>query len=160
MPAARVRPRQHARLRGHRGDPQTGEGRERGFEVHVGGGLGAVPHEARLFDPFMTEAEILPTLQAISRVFARLGEKRNRARARIKFLVAQLGIDEFRRLVEEERRDLAPDERWTAYLADPSSADERPLKGGEPLGDGPAGSAFAAWSRSNVYRQRQPATRW
>ena len=135
---------------------ETAAGTERGFEVWVGGGLGAVPHEARLFDPFMAEAEVLPTLQAISRVFARLGEKRNRARARIKFLVARLGIDEFRRLVEEERRGLAHDERWTAWLADLSSTDEQPLKAGEPLDGGPDASGFAAWSRSNVYRQRQP----
>ena len=135
---------------------ETAEGTERGFEIHVGGGLGAVPHEAKLFDPFMPETEVLPTLQAISRVFARLGEKRNRARARIKFLVAKLGIDEFRRLVEEERRGLAPDERWTAYLADLSSSDERPLKDGEPLDGAPDASGYAAWARSNVYRQRQP----
>ncbi len=135
---------------------ETGGGTQRGFEVHVGGGLGAVPHEARLFDPFMAEAEVLPTLQAISRVFARLGEKRNRARARIKFLVAQLGIDEFRRLVQEERRLLAHDERWTAHLADLSSAAEQPLKDGEPLDGERNAPGFAAWSRSNVYRQRQP----
>ncbi len=135
---------------------ETGGDRQRGFEVHVGGGLGAVPHEARLFDPFMAEADVLPTLQAIARVFARLGEKRNRARARIKFLVAQLGIEEFRRLVQEERRSLARDARWTAYLDDLSSAAEQPLKDGEPLGAEPAASSFAAWSRSNVYRQRQP----
>ena len=135
---------------------ETGGRVQRGFEVHVGGGLGAVPHEARLFDPFMAEEEILPTLQAIARVFARLGEKRNRARARIKFLVAQLGIDEFRRLVQEERRSLAPDERWTAYLADLDSAAEQPLKAGEPLGEETAGAGLAAWSRSNVYGQRQP----
>ncbi len=129
---------------------------QRGFEVYVGGGLGAVPHEARLFDPFMAEADVLPTLQAIARVFARLGEKRNRARARIKFLVAQLGIEEFRRLVQEERRSLTRDARWTAYLDDLSSEAEQPLKDGEPLGAEPAASSFAAWSRSNVYRQRQP----
>ena len=64
---------------------------ERGFETYVGGGLGAVPHQAKLFDEFLPEAELLPLAQAIARVFARLGEKRNRARARIKFLVAQLG---------------------------------------------------------------------
>ena len=135
---------------------ETGGDTQRGFEVYVGGGLGAVPHEARLFDPFMAEADVLPTLQAIARVFARLGEKRNRARARIKFLVAQLGIEEFRRLVQEERRSLARDARWTAYLDDLSSAAEQPLKDGEPLGAEPAASSFAAWSRSNVYRQRQP----
>ena len=135
---------------------ETGGGAQRGFEVHVGGGLGAVPHEAKLFDPFLPEAEVLPTLQAIARVFARLGEKRNRARARVKFLVARLGIDEFRRLVRDERRRLAPDARWTAWLADLPAAADQPLKAGAPLAGAPAEPRFAAWSRSNVYRQRQP----
>jgi sulfite reductase (ferredoxin) len=129
---------------------------QRGFEVYVGGGLGAVPHEAKLFEPFMAEDEILPTLQAMSRVFARLGEKKNRARARIKFLVAQLGIDEFRRLVREERTRLPRDDRWTDYLDDLPAYGETPLKTGEPLGDVTGSGAFQAWSRTNVYHQRQP----
>ena len=129
---------------------------QRGFEVHVGGGLGAVPHQARLFEPFMTEDEILPTLQAIARVFARLGEKRNRARARIKFLVAQLGIEEFRRQVRDERTALALDERWTAYLDSLEAGAEQPLKTGQPLADEAGSPAFQAWARTNVYRQRQP----
>ena len=129
---------------------------QRGFEVYVGGGLGAVPHEAKLFEPFMAEDEILPTLQAMSRVFARLGEKKNRARARIKFLVAQLGLDEFRRLVQEERALLPEDDRWTDYLDDLPAYGEKPLKTGEPLGDETGAGAFEAWARTNVYRQRQP----
>ncbi|HYA30933.1 MAG TPA: nitrite/sulfite reductase, partial [Acidobacteriota bacterium] len=75
--------------------------KQRGFAFYVGGGLGSVPYKAKLFDEFLPEEELLPTMQAISRVFARLGEKRNRARARLKFLIAQLGIDEFRKLVAE-----------------------------------------------------------
>src|SRR5882724_10769049 len=67
---------------------------QRGFAFYVGGGLGSVPYKAKLFDEFLPEEELLPTMQAISRVFARLGEKRNRARARVKFLIANLGIDE------------------------------------------------------------------
>ena len=129
---------------------------QRGFEVHVGGGLGAVPHEAQLFEPFMTEDEILPTLQAISRVFARLGEKRNRARARIKFLVAQLGLDEFRRLVRKERAALVHDDRWTRYLADLPAHGEQPLESGHPLDPDAGSPAFTDWARTNVYRQRQP----
>src|SRR4029079_19772511 len=73
----------------------------RGFTMYVGGGLGSVPYQAKLFYDFVAEDELLPIAQAICRVFARLGEKRNRARARLKFLVAKLGIDELRRLVEE-----------------------------------------------------------
>ncbi len=84
---------------------------KRGFELYVGGGLGAVPHNAKLFDEFVPEEDILPLAQAISRVFARLGEKQNRAKARIKFLVAKLGIDEFKRLVIEEKEQMPLDER-------------------------------------------------
>ena len=126
----------------------------RGFETWVGGGLGAVPHQARLFDRFLPVEELLPTAQAIARVFARLGEKRNRARARIKFLVAHLGIDEFKRLVLEERAALPADPRWTAHLADaPAAAGQPPEPAAPANGDGSNG--FAGWARTNVYRQRQ-----
>src|SRR5437773_9335830 len=105
------------------------DGKERrGFEFYVGGGLGSVPYKAKLFDEFLPEEEFLPMAQAISRVFARLGEKRNRARARIKFLIANLGIDEFRRLVLEERQKLSPDPRWTAPLATVNEQGQEALK--------------------------------
>src|SRR3984885_13321344 len=66
---------------------------KRGFELSVGGGLGAVPYQAKLFDSFVPPEELLPLAQSIARVFARLGEKKNRSRARIKFLVQDLGIE-------------------------------------------------------------------
>src|SRR5580700_7295626 len=75
----------------------------RGFGMYVGGGLGAVPYQAKLFDAFIPVEEILPLAQAIARVFARLGEKRNRSRARIKFLIQDLGIEKFKEIVLDER---------------------------------------------------------
>ena len=80
----------------------------RGFAVYVGGGLGTVPYQAKLFDPFLPPEELLPLAQAIARVFARLGEKKNRNRARIKFLIHDLGIEKFKELVWEERKTLPP----------------------------------------------------
>jgi sulfite reductase (ferredoxin) len=127
-----------------------------GFETYVGGGLGAVPYVAKLYDEFVPEEEILPLAQAISRVFARLGEKKNRARARVKFLIAKLGIDEFRRLVEAERKILPHDERWTSYLQDVRAYRETPLKAGEPLAaDGGKTDGFTGWRKTNAYTQRQ-----
>lgn len=133
------------------------DGREqRGFACYVGGGLGSVPHHAQLLEAFATEEELLPLAQAVSRVFARLGEKRNRARARLKFLVAKLGIDTFRRLVHEERLLMPVDERWTAYLADLHHADEQPTRPGQPLAATTAlPEGFAAWQATNVLAQRQ-----
>ena len=127
---------------------------ERGFETYVGGGLGAVPHQAKLFDEFLPVAELLPLAQAIARVFARLGEKRNRARARIKFLVAQLGLEKFKGLVHEERALLSHDDQWSSHLADATSYSETPHKQPASLnGSNPEG--FGNWSRTNVYFQRQ-----
>lgn len=134
---------------------RTIEGREqRGFRVVVGGGLGPVPHVAKELYDFLPVAEMLPISQAIARVYARLGEKRNRNKARIKFLVAQLGIDEFKRLVEAERAALAPEPRW-AELAPPEAA--RPEFLPSPVTDDTSAAAegFEEWQRTNVYRPRQ-----
>src|SRR5689334_966686 len=128
---------------------------KRGFELYVGGGLGTVPHQAKLFDAFLPEEELLPTAQAISRVFARLGEKKNRNRARIKFLVAQLGIEEFKRIVLEERAILPPDPRWTEYLSEIHGSDERPLRPAQPLSNEPRSEAFDRWYKTNIWHQKQ-----
>ena len=128
---------------------------KRGFETYVGGGLGAVPHQAKLYSEFLPPEELLPTAQAICRVFARLGEKTNRARARIKFLVAKLGIEEFIRLVEEERKIMPEDPAWTAYLDDLDSYVEEPLKIAAPLNGVARPKEFDAWAETNIYKQRQ-----
>ena len=128
----------------------------RGFEFYVGGGLGSVPYPAKLLEEFLPESELLPMAQAVSRVFARLGERENRSRARLKFLVKKLGEGEFKRLVLEERQKLRPDPRWTAFLDDLHRLDEKPLRppGKVPEGTHPPG--FDSWRRSNIYQQKQP----
>src|SRR5215471_18013759 len=128
---------------------------KRGFEVYVGGGLGAVPHQAKLFDTFVSEEELLPLTQAIARVFARLGEKKNRAAARIKFLVSKLGIEEFRRIVLEERQAMPVDPRWTNYLPGVETYKETPRKPPAFLNGQQRPDGFEKWYATNVYRQKQ-----
>ncbi len=126
----------------------------RGFEMYVGGGLGAVPYQAKLFDSFVPQEELLPVSQAIARVFSRLGEKKNRSRARMKFLVQDLGIEKFKGLVMEERRGLAPDPRWTDYLASAEQFQEVPLRPGGEIPS--AGSeALSRWCENNTRPQKQ-----
>jgi sulfite reductase (ferredoxin) len=126
----------------------------RGFAVYVGGGLGTVPYQAKLFHPFLPPEELLPLAQAIARVFARMGEKKNRNRARLKFLVQDLGIERFQELVWEERKTLPPDPRWTEFIEAAQKLEEAPL---HPPGEAPpSGSeAFERWRRTNVRPQRQ-----
>lgn len=129
---------------------------QRGFKMFLGGGLGTVPHQAKMIYEFVTEEELLPVTQAVSRVYAKLGEKKNRNRARIKFLIAKMGIDAFREEVEKERAQLPHDLRWTAYIEEllPNYKDE-PLKESRPLAEGEGSEAFRAWYETNVYAQRQ-----
>ncbi len=128
----------------------------RGFEIVIGGGLGAVPQNALLFDEFLPEEELLPLAQAMSRVFARHGERQNRARARFKFVIKKLGFDETKRLILEERAKLRPDPRWTAFLSDLHGADEKPIRPAGPLPAGPLPAGFDRWRETNVLPQRQP----
>jgi sulfite reductase (ferredoxin) len=136
--------------------------------MYVGGGLGAVPYQAKLFDAFVPPEELLPLAQAIARVFARLGEKKNRNRARIKFLIQDLGIEKFRELVLEERKILPFDPRWTEYIEEAQAEFvETPLK---PSGELPSlvmiedaieglngnSGKFKKWLKHNTRPQRQP----
>ena len=127
----------------------------RGFEVWVGGGLGAVPYQAKLFSEFLPAEELLPTGQAIARVFAALGEKKARARARMKFLVQGMGIEKFTSAVAEERAKLPRDPRWTAYLEEAERDAEEALREPSELDPGRASAEFQRWHRANVRPQRQ-----
>jgi sulfite reductase (ferredoxin) len=129
----------------------------RGFEVVVGGGLGAVPHQAKVLYDFLPVEEMLPVAQAVSKVYGRLGEKKNRQHARIKFLIKKLGIDEFKRLVEEERAKLTFDPKWTSLIEDAERFDEsaaRPTGAIQLSLRLPEG--YRQWAATNVYKQRQP----
>jgi sulfite reductase (ferredoxin) len=131
--------------------------RTEGFEVWLGGGLGSLPHQAKLYSEFVPANQMLPMAQAIGRVFGRLGEKQNRSKARMKFLIAKLGIDEFCRLVDEERARLLPDERWESDLAEARALiHETPLK---PPSDmklpANADPRMLRWIETNVRPQRQ-----
>jgi len=134
---------------------KTEDGKEkRGFAMYVGGGLGAVPYQAKLFDASVPPEELLPLAQSIARVFARHGEKKNRNRARIKFLIQDLGIETFKKLVWEERKSLTADPRWTEYVEPAEQFREEPLKSGGRL-EGSGSEAFQRWLKTNTRPQKQ-----
>jgi sulfite reductase (ferredoxin) len=129
---------------------------QRGFALYVGGGLGAVPHQAKLYEEFVPEEDLLPLARAMGRVFARLGEKKNRNRARLKFLVQKLGIEEFRRLVQEEVRSMPTDPSWREYFDEIPKYEEKPTWTGVQLNGARRPEGFDAWAATNIYEQRQP----
>ena len=70
---------------------------EQGFRVYIAGGLGATPHPALALEDFTRREDLLPTIEAVLRVFDQTGNRDNKLRARLKWVVDQLGIDEVRR---------------------------------------------------------------
>lgn len=78
----------------------------RGFKVLVGGGLGQQPMHAFTAFEFLEEEKIIPFTEAALRVFDRYGERNKRMQARLKFLIKELGQEEFLKLVEKEQKSL------------------------------------------------------
>lgn len=130
------------------------EGR-RGFRIVVGGGLGAAPRVAELFDEFVPEDEFLRTADAIVRVFDRTGNRKNKNKARLKFVIATLGIGEFRRLVAEELATLPPAATYPKahFELQEDSAAHPPAF---PVGGSRPRPGFESWRLTNARPQRQP----
>lgn len=81
---------------------QGAAGVERGFAVTVAGGTSSLPtNGARLFD-FLPAGELLALAEALVRIFHARGDRVNRSRNRLKWLVRELGFGPFRALVDEE----------------------------------------------------------
>lgn len=78
----------------------------KGFKVVVGGGLGSAPKPAQVLEEFMDHELLIPTVLAVLTVFNQRGIRNNRARARLKFLVEEIGIEEFRKSVQKARDHL------------------------------------------------------
>jgi sulfite reductase beta subunit-like hemoprotein/uncharacterized protein (UPF0332 family) len=81
--------------------------KEIGFKVMVAGGLGAQAILANTLFEFVSADKIIPVTEAILRVFDRYGERTKRARARLKFLVKEIGVNAFVKLVKEEHKALS-----------------------------------------------------
>jgi sulfite reductase beta subunit-like hemoprotein len=85
---------------------------ESGFRIYIAGGLGANPHPALALEDFTTREDLLPTVEAALRVFDQTGNRDNKLRARMKWVVDQLGIEEVRRRVIKIRHTLPASSSW------------------------------------------------
>jgi sulfite reductase (ferredoxin) len=127
---------------------------ERGFKVMLGGGLGSQPAHAELLSEFIPANQIIPTTEGVLRIFDRYGERAKRLKARMKFLIKDIGRDEFLRLVDEEKKALS----YQSYEIDTTDFDVAIpgtlLEAPKVTIDDTA--AFEAWKKSNVIPQKQP----
>jgi sulfite reductase (ferredoxin) len=129
------------------------ENDKRGFKVLIGGGLGAQPFLAQTAFEFLSENKLIPFLEASIRVFDRYGERASRHKARIKYLINKIGIQEFLNLIQQEEKALLVKEveidiseietalQFRAQLPDKIPSVDK--------------TAFEIWNKTNVFKQKQ-----
>ncbi len=131
---------------------------KRGFKILVGGGLGAQPFLAKVAHEFLVEEDIIPFLEASIRVFDRHGERNSRAKARIKYLIGKIGIEEFIHLTNEERKAVQYNHSEDFKLFDQQAEFNTPLdslKTKEEVLATISDDKFKEWVKTNVVEQKQ-----
>jgi sulfite reductase beta subunit-like hemoprotein len=140
-----------AQIRGNNGTSR------RGFRVLVGGGLGSLPTEAAVLSDFLPEEELLPTIEAVLRVFTETGNRKNKLLARLKYVLRAKGIEEFRRLVAEKRKvSTAPAEKFVVPSPiQPSLVSIAPIPLSTAATDKQDDPEYDRWAEHNLMSQRQ-----
>jgi sulfite reductase (ferredoxin) len=126
----------------------------RGFKVVLGGSLGAQPYIGQEVYEFLHEDLIIPFSESVLRVFDRHGERTNRNKARLKFLLNKVGFNEFLEMAKQELiagkvktykidRDTVETPQIPAALAQ-----EVVIPAAKQL-------AYEIWSATNVFEQKQ-----
>jgi sulfite reductase (ferredoxin) len=143
-----------------------------GFKMSVGGGLGSAPRIAQTLREFVPMDELIPSIEAVIKVFDALGNRKNRNKARMKFVIEKLGFEEFRRRWESAYVSLgqaAPDHgpiRLLRYEDTPTPL-IMPMKAGGngaeahgggngATGNGALDHTYLTWKRTNAIQQKQP----
>lgn len=128
--------------------PKIKDGKK-GFKVLLGGGLGAQPRMADVASEFLEVDQIIPFVEKALRVFDRYGERNSRNKARLKFLIEKIGLEEFLDLVEQEGKSL-PNVIFP-ILDQQSNLPSLTLRTEEE----PDTEAFKTWLATNVIEQKQ-----
>jgi sulfite reductase (ferredoxin) len=133
--------------------PKINSNNERGFKVMLGGGLGAQPLLASIVEDFLPEDQLIPYIEAIIRVFDRHGERNNRNKARLKYLIQKIGLTEVLQLAQIERTALKVktcpvniNSVAAPVLPAQTTYEEVPIS--NPL-------RYEQWMATNVFEQKQ-----
>ncbi len=126
---------------------------EHGFKVMLGGGLGSQPRHADELYSFLPTDQIIPLMETVVRVFDRYGERKSRAKARMKFLLKDLGLDGFKELLAAEKTAVPFDsfpidaEAYPKINVSNETAPEVEIANT---------TEFEQWKSTNVIAQKQP----
>jgi sulfite reductase (ferredoxin) len=125
----------------------------RGFKVHLGGGLGSQPRLADSITDFLETDQLIPFIEGVIRIFDRHGERTKRMKARMKFLIKNIGTEAFLDLVKEEQKAL-PFKTYPIDYKTYEALQTLPNPTVPPVAE-PTELAYERWKITNVFPQKQ-----
>jgi sulfite reductase beta subunit-like hemoprotein len=140
---------------------------EQGFRVFIAGGLSANPRPALALEDFTAKEDLLPTLESVLRVFEQTGNRDNKLRARMKWVIGELGFEEVQRRIFKVRRLLPGSSSWPGGIPEvvrewgdaPAGrgADPTPMGQGTPVRL-TSKKPYEKWEQANVVRGNAKGT--
>jgi sulfite reductase beta subunit-like hemoprotein len=132
----------------------------------IGGGLGPLPVEAQVLDEFVPEDRLVNRCEAVIRLFNKHGNRKNKNKARLKFIVRERGFDWVKEQIEKEYEDIVinggiptpetvPD-GFGGFQSSPpplGTGDLLPVLGSSS--NGHANPEYERWLQTNVRPQKQ-----
>jgi len=137
---------------------------KRGFRMVVGGGLGPLPTEAQLLDEFLPEERLINRIEAVIRLFSKHGNRNNKNKARLKFVLRERGFAWVKEQIEKEYQDILTNGGIPTPEVVPESfggfqSAPPPLGDGELLPvihtNGHVDPVYERWLQSNIREQKQ-----
>ncbi|WP_103866089.1 HEPN domain-containing protein [Aquimarina sp. I32.4] len=125
---------------------------ERGFKVMLGGGLGSQPRHADVLYGFLPSDKMIPLMEGVLRIFDRHGERKSRAKARMKFLIKDIGLEAFKELLEAEQSAIV---NKSVPIDIDSYKESIPVQVEVPEVEITDQETFNLWKTSNVIPQKQ-----
>ena len=129
---------------------------QRGFKIFLGGGLGNKSFVGHQLEEFTPEEDLVYTSMAVLRIFDRLGDRKNMARNRMRYLVNDMGWEKFQNLVLKERAIVRATQSVITQLQVDHTSNEikRPLRINDESGEA-APEGYARWLKTNTVKQKQ-----
>jgi len=129
--------------------------KQRGFKIFLGGGLGNKSFIGHQLEDFTSEDDVLYTSIAVLRIFDRMGNRKNMARNRMRYLVDEMGWDKFQNLILKERAIV----RGTQSVIVRLLVDKKPTEIIRPISvsteNDSVPDGYARWLKTNTYQQSQ-----
>ena len=126
---------------------------ERGFQVYVGGGGGSKPAVGRVLFDFVPASELYAVAEAVKKFFSEHGNRKNRHKARLRYIFYKLGDDETFRLLKEYFQTAK--ENVQPFVLNDITENERPQYVFQPSGNTAQEQDFELWKKRYVQPQKQ-----